>query len=79
VGSYTHFVDLRASDTPGEPRYQLRPIDQLAGYVRLTKSETDLHFTDILALRLAPEQLPADDLNALLRTHRKQAQYGESE
>jgi class 3 adenylate cyclase len=65
---------MRAAVAPGEPRYRLRPLEELAGYVRLAEREVDVHFTDILALRLTPEQLPEDDLPALLRAHRKQAQ-----
>jgi FkbM family methyltransferase len=74
TGRYTHFADMRAAAAPGEPRYRLRPLDELAGYVRLAEREADVHFTDILALRLTPEQLPEDNLPALLRAHRKQAQ-----
>jgi FkbM family methyltransferase len=68
TGRYTHFLDMRATHVAGESKYRLRPIDELATYEHPTKPGDPDHFTEILALRLAPEQMPGDDLLRVLRT-----------
>jgi FkbM family methyltransferase len=72
MGRYTHFVDMRATYVPGEPKYRLRPINELAAHVHpATDAETE-HFTEILALRLSPEQVPEEELLAILRSRGRQ-------
>jgi hypothetical protein len=62
---YTHWAKMRAELRPGEPRYQLRPIEELADP---PEEEGDEHFTDILVVRLSAQQLEdAGDLARILR------------
>jgi hypothetical protein len=64
---HTHFVDMRPTDLPGEPKFRLRPIAELVGHVHVGRVGVDGHFTEILALRLAPDQVPDPDLSSVLR------------
>jgi hypothetical protein len=67
---YTHFVDTKLTDEPGAT-FRLRPIAELASHVHSGQAGGAAHSTDVLVLRLAPDQVPAPDvLDALVAASR---------
>jgi FkbM family methyltransferase len=65
--SYTHFVDLRRRGAdPNEPRYQLRPVTELSRLAdHFLDPSVQALYTDLLLLRLSPQQA-RDDLPDLM-------------
>ena len=57
--AYSHFAPMRADHRGDEPRFWLRPTDQLGAYAeRVVGPSRVERLTDILLLRLSPDQLP---------------------
>jgi len=62
---YTHFARLRAGG-PGNEKYRLLPIEEFDPQGRVVGPAGEDRFTDILVLRLRPEQAQGVDLDAIL-------------
>ena len=57
--AYSHFAPMRADHSGDEPRFWLRPTDQLGAYAEGVVGPSRIErLTDILLLRLSPDQLP---------------------
>jgi FkbM family methyltransferase len=60
AAEYTHFAALHRSHDPGGPRFPLQPVDTLPAYAeRFLDRARGLTKTDILVMRLIPEQAAA--------------------
>jgi FkbM family methyltransferase len=61
--AYSHFAPMRADQSGDEPKFWLRPTDQLGAYAeRFVGPSRIERLTDILLLRLSPDQLPTYSL-----------------
>jgi FkbM family methyltransferase len=79
AGEYTHFAGLHRNAEPPEPSFPLQTIDELPAYAeRFLDRSQGLTKTDILVLRLAPDQAAGiRDLDALLRAAAADGHEGE--
>jgi hypothetical protein len=75
---YSHFVDIRAAHDASLPRYELRPTAELVDYEHRSDGEQPTHFTEVLVLRLTPEQAArfAGSIRILLSGDRGPARPG---
>jgi FkbM family methyltransferase len=80
ASEYTHFAGMHRNPEPFEPSFPLQTVDQLPAYAeRFLDRAKGLTKTDILVLRLAPDQVAGiSDLDALMRPSPADDEEGDS-
>jgi len=79
ASEYTHFAGMHRNHDPSEPSFPLQTVDQLPAYAeRFLDRTTGLTKTDILVLRLTPDQVAGiSDLDALMKPSPADDEEGE--